>query len=48
MNLNEKLPEYLLLFIDDKLKNGVKGVSLVKKNQMLMNAPTMHGLIIIT
>ena len=27
MNLNEKSPEYLSLFIDDMLKKGVKGVS---------------------
>jgi len=27
LNLNQKSPEYLSLFIDDKLKKGVKGVS---------------------
>jgi len=27
LNLNEKSPEYLSLFIDDKLKKGVKGMS---------------------
>lgn len=27
LNLNAKSPEYLSLFIDDKLKKGVKGVS---------------------
>ena len=27
INLNQKSPEYLSLFIDDKLKKGVKGVS---------------------
>ncbi|XP_046854312.1 cullin-3-A-like [Xenia sp. Carnegie-2017] len=27
LNLNEKSPEYLSLFIDDKLKKGVKGLS---------------------
>ena len=27
LNLNSKSPEYLSLFIDDKLKKGVKGVS---------------------
>ena len=27
MNLNERSPEYLSLFIDDMLKKGVKGVS---------------------
>lgn len=26
LNLNQKSPEYLSLFIDDKLKKGVKGV----------------------
>ena len=28
MNLNEKSPEYLSLFIDEMLKKGVKGVSI--------------------
>lgn len=28
LNLNAKSPEYLSLFIDDKLKKGVKGVSI--------------------
>ena len=28
LNLNEKSPEYLSLFIDEMLKKGVKGVSL--------------------
>ena len=28
LNLNPKSPEYLSLFIDDKLKKGTKGVSL--------------------
>lgn len=27
LNLNQKSPEYLSLFIDDKLKKGVKGMS---------------------
>ena len=27
INLNQKSPEYLSLFIDDKLKKGVKGES---------------------
>ena len=31
VNLNTRTPEYLSLFIDDKLKKGVKGVSR-KKN----------------
>lgn len=26
INLNQRSPEYLSLFIDDKLKKGVKGV----------------------
>ena len=30
LNLNDKSPEYLSLFIDDKLKKGVKGVGLYK------------------
>ena len=30
INLNSKSPEYLSLFIDDKLKKGVKGVSGVR------------------
>lgn len=30
LNLNPKSPEYLSLFIDDKLKKGVKGVSYLK------------------
>lgn len=30
INLNPKSPEYLSLFIDDKLKKGVKGVSKLK------------------
>lgn len=29
LNLNNKSPEYLSLFIDDKLKKGVKGVSIL-------------------
>jgi cullin 3 len=29
LNLNTKSPEYLSLFIDDKLKKGLKGVSLL-------------------
>jgi hypothetical protein len=28
LNLNPKSPEYLSLFIDDKLKKGVRGVSI--------------------
>lgn len=33
LNLNPKSPEYLSLFIDDKLKKGVRGVS--QRNQDL-------------
>lgn len=29
LNLNTKSPEYLSLFIDDKLKKGLKGVSII-------------------
>ena len=29
LNLNSRSPEYLSLFIDDKLKKGVKGVSVL-------------------
>lgn len=29
LNLNSRSPEYLSLFIDDKLKKGVKGVRLI-------------------
>lgn len=29
LNLNSRSPEYLSLFIDDKLKKGVKGVSIM-------------------
>ena len=32
LNLNPKSPEYLSLFIDDKLKKGVKGVSMCAPN----------------
>ena len=31
LNLNVKSPEYLSLFIDDKLKKGLKGVSLFSR-----------------
>lgn len=46
LNLNPKSPEYLSLFIDDKLKKGVKGVSLHKSQ---MNLPKkFQGLIILS
>ena len=33
MNLNKRSPEFLSLFIDDKLKKGVKGLSDVEGGQ---------------
>jgi len=33
LNLNNKSPEYLSLFIDEKLKKGAKGVSSVNGPQ---------------
>ena len=35
MNLNKRSPEFLSLFIDDKLKKGVKGLSDVEVEQVL-------------
>lgn len=35
LNLNSKSPEYLSLFIDDKLKKGVKGLSEQEIEQVL-------------
>lgn len=35
LNLNSKSPEYLSLFIDDKLKKGGKGVSKVKNSSII-------------
>jgi cullin 3 len=35
LNLNPKSPEYLSLFIDDKLKKGVKGMSEAEIEQVL-------------
>ena len=35
LNLNSKSPEYLSLFIDDKLKKGVKGMSEQEIEQVL-------------
>merc|ERR1712241_185032 len=35
LNLNQRSPEYLSLFIDDKLKKGVKGLSDVEVEQVL-------------
>lgn len=32
MNINDKSPEYLSLFIDEMLKKGVKGVSLLAES----------------
>lgn len=36
LNLNSRSPEYLSLFIDDKLKKGVKGVSINNFNSKLI------------
>ena len=35
LNLNQRSPEYLSLFIDDKLKKGVKGLSDAEVEQVL-------------
>ena len=35
LNLNSKSPEYLSLFIDDKLKKGVKGMTEQEIEQVL-------------
>ena len=35
LNLNQRSPEFLSLFIDDKLKKGVKGLSDVEIEQVL-------------
>jgi cullin 3 len=35
LNLNNRSPEYLSLFIDDKLKKGVKGLSDAEVEQVL-------------
>ena len=35
LNLNQRSPEFLSLFIDDKLKKGVKGLSDVAVEQVL-------------
>ena len=35
LNLNQRSPEFLSLFIDDKLKKGVKGLSDVEGKQVL-------------
>ncbi len=45
INLNQKSPEYLSLFIDDKLKKGVKGVSLsllIKRIEYDLNGSKTH------
>lgn len=41
LNLNSRSPEYLSLFIDDKLKKGVKGVSVepVSQTQIYVDKP---------
>jgi hypothetical protein len=40
INLNQKSPEYLSLFIDDKLKKGVKGV----RYQFMWSSKPIPGL----
>ena len=35
LNLNQRSPEFLSLFIDDKLKKGVKGLSDAEVEQVL-------------
>ena len=35
LNLNQRSPEFLSLFIDDKLKKGVKGLSDQEVEQVL-------------
>lgn len=37
LNLNSKSPEYLSLFIDDKLKKGAKGVSVISVSHFANN-----------
>lgn len=37
LNLNSRSPEYLSLFIDDKLKKGLKGVSLFHRMEHIFN-----------
>ena len=39
LNLNSRSPEYLSLFIDDKLKKGVKGVSACERGVFLAPLP---------
>ena len=38
LNINNRSPEYLSLFIDDKLKKGVKGLSDAEVEQVLDKA----------
>ena len=45
VNLNEKSPEYLSLFIDEMLKKGVKGVSL---SGFTHNIRTLHVVLMST
>lgn len=40
ININHKSPEYLSLFIDEKLKKGVKGVSLTVYHSLLYHCNT--------
>lgn len=43
ININHKSPEYLSLFIDEKLKKGVKGVSLTVYHSLLYHCNTWWG-----
>ena len=38
LNLNQRSPEFLSLFIDDKLKKGVKGLTDVEVEQVFDKA----------
>ncbi len=43
MNLNEKSPEYLSLFIDEMLKKGVKGVRICTHKLIYICTHTLMG-----
>lgn len=47
INLNPKAPEYISLFIDENLKKGLKGVSLVRftdsKGQLTLSSAIENG-----
>lgn len=46
LNLNSKSPEYLSLFIDDKLKKGVKGVSSVLSSALKFRKCMKYNLLL--